>query len=108
MRRLSLIVCWVCVRASAQESLDDLDKGKGDAKTATAKPAELAMGSTEGKAVAEVNGYLDNRFQYGWIHTGGLVPTRDAPSVTDLLEGNIQLKIAIGQRAFVYADLSLF
>jgi hypothetical protein len=86
--------------AGAQETLDDLDK---------AKPAEpLEMGSKEGKATSEVNGYAANRLQYGHVHTGGLIPTEDIPSITELLEGNIQLKVSFGKDAFAYADLSVF
>ena len=36
-----------------------------------------------------------------------LVPTINQPSLLEILEGNIQLKVSIGQKAFVYADVSL-
>ena len=70
--------------ASAQESLDDLDAAKkGD--------------SGAKKATAEVNGYLDNRFQYSYINPGSsLLSTVNQPSLQEILEGNIQLKINIG------------
>ncbi len=80
--------------ASAQDSLDDID---GTKKAETGK-----------KISAEVNGYLDNRFQYAYINpTRTLIPTINQPSLQEILEGNIQLKVSIGQLAFVYADVSL-
>jgi len=81
--------------ASAQESLDDLDAAKkGD--------------SGAKKATAEVNGYLDNRFQYSYINPGSsLLSTVNQPSLQEILEGNIQLKINIGSKLFIYSDVSL-
>src|SRR4051812_3662061 len=72
--------------ARAQESLDDIDKDKAAAPDAThasevATPTPTAPATSQnGKATAEVNGYLDDRFNYGWVHTGGLVPTGDLPA----------------------------
>ncbi|HMY58304.1 MAG TPA: hypothetical protein PK472_08620, partial [Pseudomonadota bacterium] len=83
-----------CTSASAQESLDDID---GTKKAETGK-----------KISADVNGYVDNRFQYAYINPSKtLVPTINQPSLLEILEGNIQLKVSIGQKAFVYADVSL-
>lgn len=81
-------------RAWAQDSLDEID---GTKKQETGK-----------KISAEANGYADNRFQYAYINpTRTLFPTKDQPSLQEILEGNIQLKVSIGQKAFVYADVSL-
>lgn len=100
----SLVAAFLCVlcaagAAFAQESLDDLDRGKGESKTGSAGPT---------KAVAEVNGYVVNRFQYSHVNPSR-VPTStiDLPSLQEILEGNIQLKISIGSKAFVYTDISM-
>jgi len=81
--------------ALAQESLDDLD-------------AAAKKGDTAKKVTGEVNGYIDNRFQYAHINPNQtLVSTANQPSLQEILEGNIQLKISIGSKAFVYSDVSL-
>lgn len=82
--------------AHAQDSLDDLDAlKKGDP-------------SSSKKVTAEVNGYVDNRIQYAHINPNvSLIPTINQPSITEILEGNIQLKISFGSKAFVYSDVSL-
>lgn len=92
---LLLLLSLRVVVAHAQESLDDLDASKkGD--------------SSSKKVSAEVNGYVDNRIQYAHINPNvSLVPTINQPSITEILEGNIQLKINIGSKAFVYSDVSL-
>ena len=81
--------------ALAQESLDDLDAAKkGD--------------SGSKKLTAEVNGYVDNRFQYAFINpNASFLSTINQPSLQEILEGNIQLKISFGAKAFVYSDVSL-
>lgn len=92
---LLLLLSLRVVVAHAQESLDDLDSSKkGD--------------NSSKKVSAEVNGYVDNRIQYAHINPNvSLVPTNNQPSITEILEGNIQLKINIGSKAFVYSDVSL-
>lgn len=88
--------------ARAQESLDDIDK---------AKKSDSSSGSSygTGKSVsAEVNGYVDNRFQYSYVNPNASpASTINLPSLQEILEGNIQLKVSIGSKAFVYSDLSL-
>lgn len=93
-----LVCAFLCLApvypAWAQDSLDDLD---GTKKKETGKTLS-----------AEVNGYADNRFGYAYINpTRTLFPTTNQPSLQEILEGNIQLKVSIGQKAFVYADVSL-
>lgn len=91
-------------RARAQESLDDLEPGK-----AAADGAATGGGGRRG-ASATVNGYFSNRFTYSLIdpHAGPL-PTADVPSLLELAEGNLQLRIDFGSRtAFAYTDLSIF
>ena len=86
--------------ARAQESLDDIDK---------AKKADSGSSYGTGKSVsAEVNGYVDNRFQYSYVNPNASpASTINLPSLQEILEGNIQLKVSIGSKAFVYSDLSL-
>ena len=93
--RLLGFFLWLCAgSASAQESLDDLDASK---KADSGK-----------KVTAEVNGYVDNRFQYAFINPNtSLISTANQPSLQEILEGNIQLKLSFGSRAFVYSDVSL-
>lgn len=83
--------------ARAQNSLDDLDL----APSKTAAPESK-------RATADVNGYVDNRFQYSYVNPGAApLSTINVPSLTEILEGNIQLRVNLGAKAFVYADVSL-
>jgi hypothetical protein len=86
--------------ARAQESLDDIDKGK----TSSSDTSQIAAPKS---SIAEVNGYLDDRITGSWIDPSGPVPTKDQPSLQNLLEANVQLKVNLGSKAFAYGDLSL-
>lgn len=82
--------------ARAQESLDEID---------AAKKSDAAQSR---RATAEVNGYVDNRFQYSHVNPNASpASTINVPSLQEILEGNIQLKVSIGSKAFVYTDVSL-
>lgn len=82
--------------AHAQESLDDIDKMKGG-----------TTGESK-KASADVNGYAVNRFSYSYVNPASTpLPTRDTPSISEILEANIQLKVNITPRLFIYTDISL-
>jgi hypothetical protein len=111
MRRLAhtLALLLLAATATAQESLDDLDKGKVEAPAAASKTKASAATEVGTQQVAEVNGYADNRFQFTWVnpHVAPL-PTRDLPTLQDILEGNVQLKVHLGKKAFFYADVSIF
>jgi hypothetical protein len=99
MRRALVIVCLLPSAARAQQSLDELDQ---------APPAAVEV-KAESKAAAEVNGYFDNRFSYSLIDPATPLPTQDIPSLNELAEGNLQLRVDLGDKSrFVYADLSLF
>ena len=89
--------------SDSPNSLDALDQaGQGGGKPATADE------SPSKSPVAEVNGYFWNRFQYTLVRPDVPVPTQDLPSLHDIMEGNIQLKVRLGAPAFFYADISLF
>jgi len=99
MRRALVPLFLVAAPVFAQESLDEIDK----AASAKEVPKEEKK-----KAIASVNGYLDNRFQYSWIAPGTTpIPTNDAPSLQDILEANVQLHVDLGSKAFAYGDVSL-
>jgi hypothetical protein len=81
--------------AAAQESLDEI----AGAATQTTKKAKTV----------EVNGYVDNRFSYTLVDPGvSPLPTDDVPSLSELLEANVQLRVHLGDTAFAYGDVSLF
>ncbi len=102
MRRALYIAVLVAgAGARAQESLDEIDKaaaGAGEDQGEKAKPP-----------IAIVNGYVDNRLQYGWVDPNAtFAPTNDFPSLQDILEANVQLHVNLGgPSAFVYGDVSL-
>lgn len=83
--------------AAAQESLDEIaGAGANSTSSSTAK-------------TVEVNGYVSNRLSYTHVDPGiSPVWSGDTPSLSELLEGNVQLKVHLGKTAFAYADLSLF
>src|SRR5262245_61246564 len=88
--------------AVAQESLDDLDK-KPAATSSDSKKADAVSNEISSGNIAEVNGYVDNRFQAGWVNPFvSWLPTKDVPSLQEILEGNVQLKVHLGKKAFVY------
>ena len=89
-------------RGRAQESLDDI-AGASDKEGAAKESADK-----KAKTV-EVNGYLVNRLSGSLIDPGAsAAPTQDFPSLRDMLEANVQLKVHLGDKAFIYGDLSLF
>src|SRR5512145_2372603 len=95
LARYALLSLVLSRTVAAQETLD-----------------ELEMGSTNATAVsashATVNGYLVNRESYSRIDPSGPIPTRDLPSLSQLIEANAQIRVPLGsQRHFAYADLSL-
>jgi len=89
------------VAGASPESLDDLQK---------AQSAGSEAGITPGNQEApEINGYLSNRLAYSHVNTSGLISTRDLPSLLELLEANMQLRVNLGNKQnFIYADASLF
>ena len=103
-RSLVTVVAGVamCLAAAApvcaQESLDEIEKlSKSSAASSETK-----------RPVAQVNGYLDNRFQFGYVNPNAApISTVDTPSLQEILEGNIQLKVNLGSKAFIYTDTSL-
>lgn len=70
--------------------------------------ALLALALLTAAAAPDVNGYLDSRSQFTRARVGGLLPTRDLPQLSELIEANVQLKARYAERGFVYADVSLF
>lgn len=96
---VALFLLALASPARAQESLDEIDAAKGQ---------KSASGSESKKILAEVNGYVDNRFQYSYIDPGASpISTKDQPSLQEILEGNIQLKVTLSSKAFIYTDISL-
>ena len=94
---MTLVVCGAALPARAQTSLDELEPASARTDDVAAQPRAV-----------EVNGYVDNRLQYSYVAPGSWpVSAGDVPTLEDMLEGNVQLKIHLGRRAFVYADLSL-
>ncbi|QSQ21965.1 hypothetical protein JY651_43625 [Pyxidicoccus parkwayensis] len=53
-------------------------------------------------------GYLDSRFTYARILSERLSPGEGQPALTNLTEGNLQLKLRFTPEAFVNTDVSLF
>jgi len=106
------VAAMISVTANAQDSLDDFDPPKPGAvadvqEAAPSTPSAVASKRGNGKARAEVNGYASERFAYQHINTRAPVSTVDVPSLTELAELNIQLKVELGSKAiFAYADLS--
>jgi hypothetical protein len=81
----------------AQESLDEIESLSKSQKAAETK-----------RPIAQVNGYLDNRFQFSYVNPNAApLSTIDTPSLQEILEGNIQLKVNLGSKAFIYGDISL-
>lgn len=103
-RRLvtGLLACLLAqaAPARAQQTLDEIEAAQ--AKDKQAESAEPK------RPIAQVNGYIDNRFAYSYIDPNVTpVPTQDTPSLQEILEGNVQLKVNLGSKAFVYTDISL-
>lgn len=70
--------------------------------------ALVAIALVSTAAAPEVNGYLDSRSQFTRARVGGLLPTRDLPQLSELLEANVQVRSRYAERGFVYGDVSLF
>jgi hypothetical protein len=70
----------------------------------------LALATLAWLAAAEVSttGYLDTRATFQRLEPAPLTPGASQPRLVDLLEANLQLKIGLGPRGFVGADVSLF
>lgn len=84
--------------ARAQETLDEIEAQSKSHKSAAESK----------RPVAQVNGYLDNRFQYSYVNPNATpLSTVDTPSLQEILEGNVQLKVNLGSKAFIYSDISL-
>jgi len=87
--------------SETQETLGNLDKARSTSSDLNAAPGN--------EAAPELNGYVSNRLAYSHIGSSGLISNRDMPSVLELLEGNIQLRVDLGSKQnFMYADASLF
>jgi hypothetical protein len=81
-----------------EETLDSLEKARSGSSEAGVTPGN--------KEAPEINGYASNRLAYS--HTGPF-STRDTPSLLELLEANMQLRVNLGSKQnFMYADASLF
>jgi hypothetical protein len=86
------------VAGASPESLDDFQKAQSAGSEAGVTPGN--------KEAPEINGYASNRLAYS--HTGPF-STRDTPSLLELLEANMQLRVNLGSKQnFMYADASLF
>lgn len=55
----------------------------------------------------EATGYLSTRGGFSRSHLNGLIPTKDLPQFTGLVELNGQVKVKYVERSFVYGDVSL-
>jgi len=89
------------VTGEPHETLDSLQSAQSANSEAGA--------ATVNKEPPEVNGYLSNRLAFSRVNTSGLISTQDTPSVLELLEANMQLRVNLGSKQnFVYADASLF
>lgn len=95
LARCALLSLALSRAVAAQETLDDLETGS----------TNTASGSI---SRATVNGYLVNRESYTRTDPSGPIPTRDLPSLSQLLEANAQIRVPLGSsQHFAYADLSL-
>jgi hypothetical protein len=93
--------------ARGQETLEEIE-GKPSAGEPGASEERPRASAGKGQAAAEVNGYLDDRIAYGWLNPAGPISTQDTPSMSELVEANLQLRVDLGEKTrFVYADLSL-
>jgi hypothetical protein len=78
--------------------------------------AFLAQAPVEDAPVAEsshslevtTTGYLDSRFTYARILSERMLPGEGQPALTNLTEGNLQLKLRFTPEAFLNTDVSLF
>jgi hypothetical protein len=113
MRSLTLTLAFtfglMCAsEALAQESLDDLEpntSASAESDSVSARPTQEAHTS---KHSAEINGYLVHRESYSQVHPVPATDTRDVPSLTQLVEANVQARVPLGSpKHFAYADLSM-
>jgi hypothetical protein len=99
------LLCWA-LGARGQETLDE--EARPSAGPPGAGEQQLRERAGAGGAGAEVNGYLADRVGYGWVSPAGPISTQDMPSLSEMAEANIQLRVDLGNKTrFVYADLSL-
>lgn len=57
---------------------------------------------------SSTTGYLDARMQGASVRTDAFMPADLSPSLSTVIEGNVQLKLRFGDRGFLNADASLF
>jgi hypothetical protein len=100
-RRLGLLLFFEVLSARAEQT----DEGAGAASTEPSTRAAVA----DGRAFAEVNGYVDERLSASLVDPFGPLSTRDVPTFLELAEANLQVRVDLGsKRFFAYADVSLF
>lgn len=68
----------------------------------------LAVASPALAVETTVRGYLDSRLQGARTRTGGFLPADDFPSLANVTEGNLQLKLRFGEHGYFNTDASLF
>lgn len=102
------LLCWALgATARGQETLDEIEARPPASPPGPSEQRPRERAAT-GEATAEVNGYLADRVGYGWVSPAGPISTQDMPSLSEMAEANIQLRVDLGDKTrFVYADLSL-
>lgn len=110
---LSSLVAIVLGLGAANAVADDAVAPEATLPAAEATPtaSDVGIGSTgevaQGWLTTRTNGWLDSRMSYtrvGWDH---LVPSNDVPSLANLIEANMQLKLRWRDSAEGLADVSL-
>ncbi|MCI0573248.1 MAG: hypothetical protein L0Y66_21080 [Myxococcaceae bacterium] len=84
-----------------QVSSEDVSADEAAPEESEEPPAEL-------KVEATTTGYVDSRFTWQHVAPTGLVPASGIPALSNLSEGNMQVKLRYGQALSAGADLSLF
>jgi hypothetical protein len=79
-----------------------------EAEAPAAQEEAAPVEEPETKLEATTTGYLDTRFTGSHVSPGGLVPATGVPALTNLSEGNMEVKLRYGPRLSAGADLSLF
>ncbi len=102
------LLCWALgATARGQETLDEIEARLPASPPGPSEQRPRERAATV-EATAEVNGYLADRVGYGWVSPAGPISTQDMPSLSEMAEANIQLRVDLGDKTrFVYADLSL-
>lgn len=57
---------------------------------------------------ATTTGYVDTRFSWARVASAGLVPASGVPTLSNLSEGNMQVKLRYGEALSVGTDVSLY